>query len=258
VSRSSSPLDNSERYYRSFSIATVSQAPKATGLYAWYAKLNAGIKDWELDIVNGSDAGVNRLRSLLKRHTERYYVRELDATAMGAFSETWSGKLYDQTAEVLQSALADNRSFKDNVDYDTKRAPKLQLTLESPDKRLLMVKALEAALPIMSSPIYIGVADCLNTRLSNHAREINRFTSVVIKDPDSRQRLRESRKTSFAVRAIAAGFAPEHLQVWTFNLDELIVDLEKELGGEICDSRVIAEAVEWVLNRWHRPYLGRR
>ena len=248
------PFEDFESYYQLFSLETVSQAPKASGLYAWYAGLNAGLKDWELEIVDGIDVGTDRLRSLLKRHTDRYCFRELEATALGTFSQTWTGQLQDQTASSLRSALAASTNVQAQDGYDQKRAPKLQSTLESREKRRLMVKALEMALPILSAPIYVGVADCLHTRLSQHVREIHQLTNTVLNDPASRERFRNEKKTNFALRAIAAGFSPENLQVWTFNLDLLIEDLE----GKTQDARTVAEAVEWVLNRWHRPYLGRR
>lgn len=242
------------KYYDVFSVETVSEAPQTTGLYAWYADLNAGLKDWELEIVDGIDAGTERLRKLLRRHTESYSYRELETKASGAFSQTWSGQLQDQTADILRDALTRPEKVENKDNYDLKRAPKLQSTLESRNARSLMVKALETAIPVLSAPIYVGVAECLQTRLSQHVKEITKLADTVVKDPSSRQRLREVKKTNFALRAIAAGFAPENLQVWTFNL-ELLID---HVGDKNQDPRVVSEAVEWVLNRWHRPYLGRR
>jgi hypothetical protein len=254
VTKLTTAFGDVEPYYQLFSLETVSQAPKVSGLYAWYAGLNAGLKDWELEIVDGIDIGTDRLRSLLKRHTDRYCFSELETTALGAFSQTWTGQLQDQTANSLRSVLAAPTNIQEQDSYDQKRAPKLQSTLESRDKRRLMVKALEMALPVLSAPIYVGVADCLHTRLSQHVREIYQLTNTVLNDPASRERLRKEKKTNFALRAIAAGFSPENLQVWTFNLDLLMEELENKTQ----DARTVAEAVEWVLNRWHRPYLGRR
>lgn len=251
---STRPFEDVERYYQIFSLETVSQAPRATGLYAWYAGLNAGLKDWELEVIDGVDVGTERLRSLLKRHTDRYCVQELETTALGAFSQTWVGQLQDQTANTLRNVLAEPNGVQEQESYDQKRAPKLQSTLESRNARRLMVRALEIAMPVLSSPIYVGVADCLQTRLAQHVREVNKLASTVNNDPSTRQRLREVKKTNFAVRAIAAGFSPDNLQVWTCNLDLLV----EELGSKSQDARTVAEAVEWVLNRWHRPYLGRR
>lgn len=243
-----------EKYYQVFSVETVSQAPKATGLYAWYAGLNAGLKDWELEINDGIDAGTERLRKLLRRHTECYSYREIETTALGAFSQTWTGMLEDRTADILRDVLAEPETVQEQENYDQKRAPKLRSSLESRDARYLIVKALESTIPIISAPIYVGVAECLNTRLSQHVRELNKLTNTVIKDPNSRQRLRKEKKTNFALRAVAAGFSPENLQIWTFNLESLVNDI----GVQSQDPRTVSEAIEWVLNRWHRPYLGRR
>ena len=248
------PFTTDERFYQRFTLETFSQAPKATGIYAWYAQLNAGIKDWELDIVDGNDAGTNRLRNLLKRHTDRYCLRELETTASGSFSQNWTGQLKDNTAKILQDTLSTSGNDQEENSYDQKRAPKLQASLESRDARLLMVKALELAMPVLSAPIYVGVASCLNTRLSQHVNEINKLSSAANDNPEVRETLREKRKSNFAARAVASGFTPESLQVWTCNLDLLVEDLESQSQ----DARTVAEAVEWLLNRWHRPYLGRR
>ncbi len=247
-------IQDIKKYYKVFSVETISQAPEATGLYAWYAGLNAGVKDWELDVIDGIDAGTDRLRKLLFRHTDCYSFRELETKALGAFSQTWAGQLQDQTANILRNALAKPEETQESDNYDLKRAPKLQSTLESRNARSLMVKALETAIPVLSAPIYVGVADCLKTRLSQHVKEITALANTVIKDPKSRQRLRKEKKTNFALRTVAAGFTPENLEVWTFNLELLMEDI----GGKDQDPRVVSEAVEWVLNRWHRPYLGRR
>ena len=160
----------------------------------------------------------------------------------------------DNTAKILQDTLSAAGNNQEENSYDHQRAPKLQASLESRDARLLMVKALEIAMPVLSAPIYVGVATCLNTRLSQHVNDINKLSSAVNDDPEVRQRLREKGKSNFAQRAVAAGFTPESLQVWTCNLDLLIEDLESQSH----DARAVAEAVEWLLNRWHRPYLGRR
>lgn len=247
-------LDELLRYYQAFTLETISQAPNVTGLYAWYAALGAGPKDWELDVVNGSDVGIERLRGLLKRQTDRLGFRTLEATAIGSFSQTWTGMLSDQTSDSLREVLAESSSSRRSENYDRQRAPKLQESLDSRDSRLLLVKALDLAIPCLSSPIYVGVAENLNSRLSTHARDVNRLAAAVARNPNIRQRLREETRTSFAIRAIASGFLPSNLRVCTLNLDLLCKDLEVTNQ----DSRAVGEAVEWILNRWNRPYIGKR
>ena len=52
---------------------------------------------------------------------------------------------------------------------------------------------------------------------------------------------------------MAAGFEENYLEVY-------VQDFSDFADGEYTDEelRTIAESAEWVLNRWHKPYLGRR
>jgi len=242
------------KYYQEFSLETVSEAPNATGLYAWYASLNAGPKDWEMQIVDSEDKGIERLRNILRKQTDRFGFRTLETKAIGPFSQTWTGQLNDQTSNVLKDILSSSNDTQNQDSNNEKGAPKLQASLESPDSRYLLVKALESASPFLSSPIYIGVAENLNSRLSDHARDIKKLTSKVAKDPGARDTLKKLSKKSFAIRAVVSGFSPANLLVWTFNLDSLAEDLEIDTQ----EHRTVAEAAEWILNRWNRPYLGVR
>lgn len=248
-------LDDITHYCEMFTSETISQAPTATGLYAWYASLNAGPRDWELEINDGADIGIERLKNLLRRQTDRLGFRSLEAVATGAFSQTWTGQLNDQTSDLLKDILAaESGGAQKNENYDKKRAPKLQSSLESRDSRLLLVKALELAIPCLSAPIYVGVAEDLKSRLSSHANQLNTLSAAVARNPDIRDRLRSESKSNFAIRVIASGFLPANLRVLTLNLELLATDLKIENS----DPRTVAEAAEWILNRWNRPYLGRR
>jgi len=243
--------DPFERFGR-YTCMTVDEAPAGVGLYAWYASLAAGPKDWEAELEQGVDVGAQRLRALLGRHTARYAAPPLELSARGTFSTVWSGSLSDETAvpiaRTLQRAPAESAS-----DYDATRAPCLQESLDSPALRQKLVTALEAALPVLSAPLYIGVATCLRERLSTHVHQFQEFSARASKDPSVRESLRRARKSSFATRAVAMGYTPAQLVVWTLSLDEII---EEDAPPE--KLRLVAEAAEWLLNRWHRPFLGRR
>ncbi|MEM8637750.1 MAG: hypothetical protein AAGG51_02875 [Cyanobacteria bacterium P01_G01_bin.54] len=249
-----SQLDLFSSCYQSFSIDSISQAPEASGIYAWYATLDAGRMDWELDVVDGVDAGIERLRKLLRKQTNRYNSLELNTIAKGAFSQTWGGSLTDKTSDVLLKVLGDNLISKSHDSHDEKKAPKLQDTLESRDARKLMVSALQGAIPIFSSPIYIGVAECLRRRLLSHANDITKISMEISRDPDARDGLKKYRNKSFATRVISTGFNPSHLKVFTFDFDEL----NRNIEINSVDTRTVAESVEWLLNRWYHPYLGKR
>lgn len=254
LSLTDSQLDLLNSCYQLFSIDSVSQAPEASGIYAWYATLDAGKMDWELDVVDGEDAGIERLRSLLRKQTSRYNSRELSAIAKGAFSQTWQGSLVDQTSDALLKVLTNAPDLSSDGSYDKQKAPKLQDTLASRNSRKLLVSALQGAIPIFASPIYIGVAESLRKRLLQHANVITNLSADLSKNPDERELLEKHKDKNFATRVISSGFSPNHLRVFTFNFDELAK--QEEIGS--IDTRTVSESVEWLLNRWHHPYLGKR
>lgn len=240
---------------RSYRCQDVDEAPEDVGLYAWYARLDAGPPDWNLDLQNGLDAGVPRFRSLLKRHSERFVPAPIALTGRSPFSATWSGSLESDVADLFNALEGHAPDGGDPCDPDTtyrkRRAERLMETTASPELREALVQTLAAATPFLTSPIYIGVTKHLRTRLGRHRAQLLEEAAALRKDPGRREALLKS--SDFGARAAAAGFSASELVVWTVNLTQTlagVTDRERQ--------RVVAEAGEWLLNRWHRPLLGRR
>lgn len=237
-----------------YTCETIDEAPERVGLYAWYGVFLAGRKDWEFELERGMDAGIRRLQILLSQHSQRYFAPPLDITGKGTFSTTWVGQLEDTTPQILMRVLSNEDEIPEGgTKYDKERAPELRESLQHRDLRGALVAALEAAGPVLAAPLYIGVAKNLKTRLETHARQLYELSSLAAKEPTFRQRLLLSSQTTFASRAVAMGYSPDTLEVWALNLEGVV------LGGMKADRmRTVAEAVEWLLNRWHRPILGKK
>lgn len=239
----------------SFMCSEVDRAPVGPGLYAWYSVLGIGPRDWELDVENGCDAGINRLRHALEAHTGRHHPQPMRVEARGAFSQYWGGLAEELSGRALQAALRGIASNQPDSDVETS-VPHLSLSLERPDLRRVLVTLLHAATPILSSPLYIGVTDGLQGRLKKHASSVMKLSHHVGSSAERRSKLLEKARTSpkFSIRAVAAGFSPETLVVWTLDLNTL---LHPE-AIKTSDARAVAGTAEWLLNRWFHPAFGKR
>lgn len=241
-------------HFQRFDIENIAQAPTSPGLYAWYGVMVAGPPDWEINLQQGVDHGELNSRRLLRNHTARYRGPDLAVEATGGFSTVWQGLIKDSSNVDLQEMLDLASSSATSNDEDTP-APKLQYTLSSPNARKLLFSALSICNPIFSAPLYIGVAEDLSKRLDQHAKMLFKLWDVYSRDPTQLDKVLSNKKLKgqFAVRAVERGFSPESVEVWTLPL--------QSLNGENLNNdqlRKIAEALEWLLNRWHRPPLGRR
>lgn len=231
---------------QAFAASDVDRVPEVVGIYAWYGVLDAGRKDWELENVDGVDAGQHRLLKLLQYHSARHASPPLRITALSRLAASWSGELESDAGNNLSEMLA---GVKDGEEAGLAA---ISTALKSPALREAMVQALHAATPVLSSPLYVGISVNLRERLNRHVNQVRRARAVVARSPDARQRLLEEGR-NFATRAVGSGFDVESLLVWVVKLEDMFRDrLDKN------EARIVAEATEWLLNRWHRPPLGKR
>jgi hypothetical protein len=235
-----------------FTVETVGTAPDSPGIYAWYSSPTIGKADWDVIFEDGEDIGSSRLRQSLSRHSERHSLLPLNVDAVAGFSATFKGLLEDTSYFVKGTDGQDTTIGNSN----------LQEILSAPVWRGVLVQALMLSTVFFASPIYIGVAKSLQNRLGQHARKLLKLTDGVKNDQTKRENLlKRSENTpidnAFAARAVGKGFSPENLIVVTMRFDQLKIDGNAHSLSED-DLRCIAEAAEWLLNRWHRPVLGVR
>jgi len=239
--------------FQRFSFSELDQVPEAPGLYAWYGKMRLGAGTWGQQVEGGVDLGEQNSRRALQLHTERHSSAPLEVNVETAFSASWSGTLQDDAVASMKNTL-EYVEESSMAESDRAAVPKLQSSMYSSTMRELVFKTLEKSAPILSSPLYIGVAIDLRKRLHTHSHNLQSHRSKSkgnfhyfdnISDPKI--------LSSFAFRAARQGFSPDTLEVWVLNLSGIST-------GELSldQQRTVAEACEWLLNRWHRPQLGRR
>ena len=236
-----------------YAFSDIDNAPESPGLYSWYGLLRSGRGTWGKHVEEGTDHGEGRSRRALRLHTEHYATAPLEVSVRTAFSAAWCGTLDDKSVTSLCSTLenAEDASLEES---DRVAAPKLQSTLQSPKMRELLFDVLQQSAPVFSAPLYVGVAESLRTRLRRHAHNLNVHARLSVNRPDYFDNITDPKIVgTFAFRAARQGFSPDSLEVW-------ILDLSRFSGAGHTERqlREVAEACEWLLNRWHRPQLGRR
>lgn len=248
------------KYVSVYSCLNVDDATEGPGLYAWYGILSAGPRDWQLQLRDGEDQGEAACRNLLQKHCSRFDSPPLQLDARGTFSTRWRGDLRDISSQRISSTLngasvtdEDSPWRREESKGEEDRARILSDTLRSEVDRRLLLSTLALATPILSAPIYIGVATRLRQRLRQHVDSLIKFFEATSRNPALKEQLMQHKRTTFASRAIAMGFTPDMLSVWTLPLSLIGEDEHEEER-----LRAIAEVVEWFLNRWNRPLLGKR
>jgi len=209
----------------------------AVGLYAWYARPLLGRADWAEDIEFGQvESGGDRLLSVLTDHAERLTPPDLEIKGKSPFGQRWLGSLSTETISL-------QKSQRDALDAE--------------DHRSVLAELLSSVAPLFAAPIYIGVTDNLRRRLNDHMGRLQAMYDARSREPEGWeppmvQLMGEDADNIFAVRAVKAGFAPEHLVVWVMDLSGVSSSLGKRAALQI------AESAEFTLNRWYRPLLGRK
>ncbi len=239
--------------FRRLAFNELDQAPDSPGLYAWYGALRSGRGTWGVHIEQGADQGEARSRRALHLHTEHFASAPLAVSVESAFSSSWSGELQDGTFASLRATL-ENIEEGTLEESDRATAPKLQTTLHTPTMRRTLFDVLERSAPIFAAPLYIGVAESLRRRLATHAHNLHVHTRRSAKTSNYFNNVTDPKtQGTFAFRAARQGFSPDNLEVWVLDLAAVA-----EEGKDVHQLREVAEACEWLLNRWHRPQLGRR
>lgn len=225
----------------------VATAAEHVGIYAWYPVLDAGEADWRIEFKSDVDLGIERMRSLLQRHSARFNTPPLEVHAVGRLTAQWRGSIPGSSGSSLEEFLSCPAE-----DEGASHRTAFHAVLNAPGQRKRLVEILRFAVPIFSAPVYVGISDNLRRRLRDHVRDLMNLYETVQKDPDVRIRAQQ-KDMNFATRAIGAGFTPDTLEVWTLDLESAFEDATDPEG-----LRDLAEAAEWLLNRWSRPLFGKR
>jgi hypothetical protein len=209
-------------------------------------------------VYEGRDLGDERLRDVLARHTLRHALPNVRVSIRSSFESEWASVCPELSINGFLEVLRGTFGTEDLEDGALERAIEaVDNTMQAPKKRQLLKSALEAAIPVISAPIYVGVSDNLRERLARHVAEMAKLAEASREDSSLRDRLAaDATHPRFAVRAFAAGFSLDNLEVHVLDFSK--ISDETGLQHSTADLRDVAACAEWLLNRWHRPYLGRR
>lgn len=225
---------------RRFSYLELDAAPTGPGIYAWYIDFPAGPADWEPRVVDGTDKSVASTGAALLDFAGYLRPRSIQLTGAADYGLDWTGVLDPEYLdETLRTALAGDESGLAG----------LAEVMHTPAERRALGEALRAAIPVFSSPIYIGVTQELNDRLSQHKRDYERAHAFLAAGPENREQLLASPK--FGVRLAASAIPVDHLSAYT---------LEIGSGTALPPARrrAVAHLTERLLQRAFRPLYGRR
>lgn len=225
---------------RRFTYLELDGAPPGPGIYAWYVDFPAGPADWEPRIVDGADESVAATGAALLDFAGYLRPRSIPLSGVADYDMAWTGQLNpDYLDETLRTALAGD---------DSGLAGLIEV-MHTPLERRALGEALRASIPVFSSPLYIGVAQELNDRLSQHKRDYERAHAFLATGPENREQLLASPK--FGVRLAASAIPVDHLSAYT---------LEIGSGTAMAPARrrAVAHLTERLLQRAFRPLYGRR
>ena len=196
------------------------------GVYAWYYSPEITAFDLErvmsqvdeLLASAGSAAAKEAVRLFLEKSIFQYFREQpYDAQLRGPLKPRYDGTI--EHVPVLSESMLDR-------------------IVEDP-RRLATIRAImESSAPDFASPIYIGMSDCLRTRLKQHKSLIEKLGELPQPDPKSDLQ----RDHSFAREVRSRQIPPTRLFVMT----KVISDQP----GTYID-------IENILNRIHYPLLGR-
>lgn len=225
---------------RRFSYLELDAAPTGPGIYAWYVDFPAGPADWEPRVVDGVDESVGSTGAALLDFAAYLRPRPIPLTGAADYDLAWTGVLEPEYLdEALRMALSG----------DDSGLAGLTDVMHTPAERRALGEALRSAIPVFSSPIYIGVAQELNDRLSQHKRDYEKAHAHLLTRPENRKQLLAA--PSFGVRLAASGIPVDHLAAYT---------LEIGAGTALAPARrrAVAHVTERLLQRAFRPLYGRR
>tara|TARA_B100000745_G_scaffold190554_2_gene125218 strand:+ start:337 stop:969 length:633 start_codon:yes stop_codon:yes gene_type:complete len=164
----------------------------SSGVYAWYYKVSLGNKDIEDLLETLQSKSRLEKEELVKRFLNRHfyqYFKESNylASIKGKLMPQFEGELIhvDQSSKSLISNIVDN------------------------PKSLWQIKDFISKLSVdLSSPIYIGMADSLRSRLNHHKNLIEKFKSEHFISDST-----EDRDHNFAARVVSRKMLVKNLSV---------------------------------------------
>lgn len=223
----------SERKSEWFPMTDVTSLPSGAGLYAWYAVPVTGPED-----VASSSALGGRLAS----HTLTLRHPPIALDVRWHLGAMWTGELPEGGITGFARLIEDLASGARSTP-----GAELSRALHDPVHRPMLAELLFHAAPRLAAPIYVGVAKGLRKRGMDHRRDYENARADLAAGDDP---LTVAGNT-LGARLAVARIPPEALWITPYP----VASLDKLTDVE---WRRIAEAAEFVVNRWQHPLFGRR
>lgn len=205
----------------------VASAPTAVGLYAWY--ILPAIPAANLQSRRNTEGSVREIARTLR-------FPEVDLRIEGHLSLDLRGTLAHRHLGDAARDLPDS----------------LEAVLGTATSRQLLADALQASVPWLTAPVYIGVSSNLRRRLGRH-QQLMRSTEIDehVQHPDGAEA---------AKRDYAFGREIRARRVELNNLLVCLMPIHRlsSSGLSADDLRRTVEGIETLLNRLFYPILGRR
>ena len=209
---------------RALAWTEIELAPDSPGVYAWYSQLIISKADIEQIIAKVEAAkkkGEQAAQSEVKVALDRFIFNP-----------------YRESPYRVQLRGPLKPRFSGDIDHEPSKSDTLMARLvQNPERFRTIAEILTNAAPWFTSPLYIGMAANLRSRLRTHKNKIIEFRDKwggsVIQDPGD---------AGFASQVVGRGFDPTNLFV---HVAEVHVD-----SGEHND-------IENILNRINYPIFGR-
>lgn len=227
----------------------VDQAPESPGLYAWYVKFHADRPDWELTPTADGDASIDGFTKLLMKYAGYFEPLPVTLQGRGSYGSKWSGSLELDFPLRPPEPEADSPN---SPGLDPQVRERLKGAVESEPRRRVMSHILSVAVPVFSSPVYIGVAGNLRQRLNQHYEDFTDARDYLRTHPSAVNSMKHHGK-NFGYRAAGRLIALERLEVRVMELGEQFQEY-----CSVENIREAAESAEWLMHRMFGPTLGRR
>lgn len=195
----------------------LANAPDGPGVYAWYC--SPEITDFDLNRT------IEAVRSAPDRGEAERAIRAM-----------LDGRLFHHFREEPYTAAVSGPlkpTYVGSLEHDTAASSSLVTRLAAePDRLRTIREVLALSAPMFASPLYIGMATVLRSRLARHKELIERFRSMVPRDGQASR----NSDAGFAWQVAKRKIPPERLFVFTCSTagdDGTAVDIENILN-RIC------------------------
>lgn len=221
-------------------------APQVPGIYAWYAQLALSEDDWRPRMRGDVDLAAFDLHRAVADYANAHRPEPIHLHGEGSYGLNWAGT-------IRREAISDR---VDDITINRVEAHISEISTD-PQNRRLLTTLLRAATPVFASPLYIGVATNLRTRLAQHKADYEQAKAEIRNDPTASARLQFD-GDSFGARLAGAGIQLDRLECWVLPASAIIDGKIERQGAGNHSNRSVAQAAEWILQHIFQPVLGRK